>query len=188
MLDFLERDLPLNQGGRVRARRLSALRLLLVLAAAGVLTLAACQGEEDAWQRIQESGRLRVGLEPTFPPFETLEGEDLTGLDVDLARAIGDDHDLAVEFVYFGYDGLYDALLTGQVDALISALVVMPEKTRDFSYSLPYFDAGQFLVSPDKRPVTSMEQLQGKIIAVELGAQGHVLAVEWARRVPGLSI
>ena len=30
------------------------------------------------------------------------------------------------EFVYFGYDGLYDALATEQVDVLISALVIVP--------------------------------------------------------------
>ncbi|MHC5804418.1 transporter substrate-binding domain-containing protein, partial [Streptococcus pyogenes] len=90
--------------------------------------------------------------------------------DVDLARELAKTLGLEVQFSYFGYDGLYDALTTGQVDALISALVIMPERTKDIAYSSAYFDAGQFLVVSDMTGVNGMTDLSGHTLAVELGA------------------
>lgn len=153
-----------------------------------ILLLAACTGDSDAWQRIQSGGVLRVGLDPTYPPFETADGGELRGIDVDLARAIGEQLDLDVQFVYFGYDGLYDALATEQVDLLISALVIRPDQRRDFAFSDPYFNAGQRLVASQSGDIAGMDDLSGRTLAVELGAQGHVTATEWQRRIPDLTI
>ena len=93
------------------------------------------------------------------------------------------------EFVYFGYDGLYDALATEQVDVLISALVIMPGRTRDFAYSEPYFNAGEILIVPSEaRTSLKPADLTGRRLAVELGAQGHVEATQWAKRLSNLVI
>ena len=153
-----------------------------------LLALAACQSKSDAWERIQDSGVLRVGIDPTYPPFAVATNSDLWGLDVELMRAVAAVYGLDAEFVYFGYDGLYDALTTGQVDVLASALVAQPERTRDFAYSQPYFDAGQALIVPTTSALAGPEDLANHILAVELGAQGHVLATTWQRRLPGLTI
>jgi arginine/lysine/histidine transporter system substrate-binding protein len=152
------------------------------------LLLFACRRDSATWQRIQETGVLRVGLDPTFPPFETADGVPLQGLDVDLAKAIAADLGLTVEFVYFGYDGLYDALATKRVDVLISALVIMVERTRDFAYSDPYFNAGEILIVPAGSTVAGMTDLANRRLAVELGAQGHVEATVWQRRLTNLTI
>lgn len=151
--------------------------------------LAACTGKADSWERIQAAGRLRVGLDPTYPPFELADAVPLQGLDVDLARAIGADLGLTVEFVYFGYDGLYDALTTAQADVLISALVIMPERLEDFAYSDPYFNAGQVLITRQGGTTFGeMVNMNGRILAVELGTPGHVTASEWARRMSNLTV
>jgi polar amino acid transport system substrate-binding protein len=93
-----------------------------------------------------------------------------------------------VQFSYFGYDGLYDGLYTDQVDMLISALVIDPTRTKDFAYSEPYFNAGQVLVSPAGNPLTRVEELTGRVLAVEVGSEGHVQATLLARQLPNLTI
>ena len=148
-----------------------------------------CQTADSSWQRVQNAGVLRVGLDPTYPPFEVADESGVTGLDVDLAQALAADLGVEVQFVYFGYDGLYDALATNQVDVLISALVIIPERTRDFSYSEPYFNAGEILIVPqDNDVIRSMADLDGRILAVELGTLGHVEATEWAKRLADLTV
>lgn len=160
-------------------------RVILIVA----LLITACTSSTQAWQRIQSTGTLRVGLDPTYPPFETADDGELRGIDIDLAHAIGRELGLDVEFVYFGYDGLYDALVTEQVDVLISALVIRSDQTRDFAYSEPYFNAGQILAVSRQNPdIGAMEDLSGRTLAVELGAQGHVIATEWQRRLPNLAV
>ncbi len=153
------------------------------------LFLAACQTADNSWSRIQNSGLLRVGLDPTFPPFEVDEGAGVQGIDVDLARAIAAGLQLQAEFVYFGYDGLYDALATQQVDVLISALVISPERLKDFAYSSPYFNAGQILIADNTTAdFHTFSEMAQKTVAVELGSQGHVEALNWQRRLNGLEI
>ncbi|HSM56406.1 MAG TPA: ABC transporter substrate-binding protein [Candidatus Sulfomarinibacteraceae bacterium] len=161
--------------------------LLLVLTL--ILLAVGCSGRGETWQRIQEEGVLRVGLDPTYPPFETADDGELRGIDVDLARALAEELGLEAQFTYFGFDGLYDALATEQVDVLISALVIRVEQTRDFAYSEPYFNAGQLLVTPrTEDSIREMADLEGRTLAVELGAEGHVIATQWGRRLAHLEI
>ena len=150
---------------------------------------AACSQNEATWHRIEQNGVLRVGLDPTYPPFEIDEGDGLRGIDVDLARALTADLGLVAEFHYFGYDGLYDALRTEKVDVLISALVIVPGQTKDFAYSDSYYNAGEILVvRQNDNEITQMADMNGRFLAVELGAQGHVEATIWARQIPDLTI
>jgi polar amino acid transport system substrate-binding protein len=167
-----------------RTATFTTLALLLL-----TLFAAACKQQGETWQRIEEEGILRVGLDPTYPPFETAEGGELRGIDVDLARALADELGLEAEFVYFGFDGLYDALATEQVDVLISALVIRVEQTRDFAFSEPYFNAGQILIVPaENQEIQEMADLNGHTLGVELGAEGHVIATEWERRLPDFTV
>lgn len=153
------------------------------------LLIIGCSRPDDSWTRIQETGVLRVGVDPTFPPFALADDAGLRGIDVGLAHALAKDLGVEAQFSYFGYDGLYDALTTGQVDVLISALVVMPERTKDIAYSSPYFDAGLILViQPADDEIANMGDLNGKSLAVELGALGHVIALDWQRKMGGLVI
>lgn len=161
-------------------------RLALLLCA--LLGLVACQAQDDTWEEIAASGVLRVGIDPTFPPFATADGPDVQGLDVDLARALAEELGLEAQFTYFGYDGLYDALTTRQVDALVSALVIAPERGKEVAYSDSYFDAGQALLVPAGSAVGGMADLAGRTVAVELGALGHVEAQAWQSRLPTLTV
>jgi len=164
-------------------RYLSAFLVIFLL----VLT-SSCSDSSTTWERIEESGTLRVGLDPTYPPFESIDDTGLIGIDIDLAEAIADELNLQVNFSHFGYDGLYDALLTDQVDILISAMAILPEKTKDFTYSFPYFDAGQILIAKVGDNIAGIEDIHSATIAVELGSEGHVLANQLERSMPDVIV
>jgi ABC-type amino acid transport substrate-binding protein len=170
-----------------RCRALARAPVLLGCA----LLLAACSGRPDALQEIQDRGALYIGLDPSYPPFEALAPDgELYGLDVDLGRELADRLGVESHFVLIGYDGLYDALLVGQVDVLISALVVEPGRMDDVAYSATYFDAGLVLVAPaDARgDIGGMQDLAGRTVAVEYATEGDVEARRWARRLGDLSV
>ena len=152
------------------------------------LLLSACRVDRESWTRIQESGVLRVGVDPTFPPFALDDAGSLAGIDIDLAHALAAEMGLTAQFTYFGYDGLYDALSTMQVDVLLSALVVAPERTRDFAYSDPYYDAGQVLIVPANVEIASADDPELERLAVELGALGHVEALALQQARPSLHV
>lgn len=119
--------------------------LLLAGALVGRITLG--RVDDGALERVQASGELRVGLDASFPPFESLDASgQVIGIDADVARAIAGQLGAHPVFVNIGFDGLYDALLAGRVDVVISGLPYDPRRTQDVIYSQPYFNAGQVLV------------------------------------------
>jgi polar amino acid transport system substrate-binding protein len=129
-------------------------------------------------------------MDASYPPFEWIDPEgNPAGFDVALGQELGQRLGLDVQFVAnLPYDGLYDALVVGQVDAVISALVVNPDRTTDIAYSTPYFDAGQVLVVREGESIIArMADLEGHLLAVEFGSQGDLLARAWIRRLDGLS-
>lgn len=167
-------------------------RLVVMLGAMTALAIGGCGQSEDAtWTRVQDTGTLRVGMDASFPPFESVTAEGaLVGLDVDIVREISRRLDLEPQFVAnLPFDGLYDALTAQRVDLLISALVVNPARRDDYAYSRPYFDAGQVLVGPTGEVgLGSMSELEDHRLAVVLGMEGDRVARHWERRSSELAV
>lgn len=135
------------------------------------------QPVDVTWQQMQERGSWRVGMDPSFPPFETLDAQGApVGYDVDLAREIADQWGLEVEIVAIGFDSLLDALQVQRVDAVISALPFDARRTQDVFYSLPYFEAGIRLVVEAEAEIVAVDDLAGRSVAVEWGSRGDAVA------------
>ncbi len=130
--------------------------VLIVLIALAVLVLArlltrpgARFGPTDlTWIRVQANQDIWVGLDPNYPPFAEWTPERIEGLEADIAREIGDRMGVKTNILIMGSDSLYDSLYTGDLDMIISLLVVDPTLAEEWvHYTRPYYDAGQVLVS-----------------------------------------
>jgi len=133
---------------------------------------------DPTWELIQRSGVVRVGMDAAYPPFEVQdETGRFSGYDVDLAEELARRWGVRAEFINIHFDGLYDALLAGRCDLLISALPYDETLTQDVLYSPSYFNAGLLLVvREDERRIRDTEGLEGKKVGVELGAFGQLEA------------
>jgi ABC-type amino acid transport substrate-binding protein len=150
----------------------------------------ATSDQDTTWQRVEEHGVIRVGMDPNWVPFEFVDGSgQLSGFDVELARELGKRLGIKVHITNFGFDGLYDALTAGQADMVISAMVVDMGRSADFAFSTPYFDAGQVVVvGPDGDDIEGMKDLSRRVLAVELGSNADIVARRWARRLADLTL
>lgn len=139
---------------------------------------------DDTWTRIQSERVLRIGIDPSSPPFVMDDGTGrLSGLDVALANEMANAWGVKIQYVYSGFDGLYDALNAKQFDMILSALPYNPTKTQDVFFSRPYFNGGPVLVvRGDDKTTTRLEDMRGKTIAVELGSNGDAVARKWQKR------
>jgi len=163
---------PMSKRGHWLA--LGALAVVALLAAWWLLRKALPPAPDPTWDRIQESGKLLVCTDPSWPPFEFIDEQTgrAAGFDMDLA------HLLAArlvpggeaQIVTVGFDGLYDALLAGRCDIILSALPYEPLRTQDVAYSVAYFNAGLVLVTPEgESEIEGLADLSGRTVAVEWG-------------------
>jgi len=144
-----------------------------------------CQEQDAALERIRAAGALRVGLDPSWPPFEFVDPTtgQVAGLDVDLARAVAARLGVEAQFVICGWEGLYDALRTGQFDAAISALSYEGWRTQAVAYSISYFDAGPVMVVPaDETAVRKPQDLNKRTVYLEFGSEGDIQARRLQKR------
>lgn len=183
------RPLSKRRFGRL-LRRLLASALCLFLVVDLYFYWRAQNPYDPSWLYVRDSKVLRVGLDPTYPPFSAFsaDGSQVFGLDVDLANALAERLGARAQFVPLGIDGLYSALQTGQVDVLISALSVDPGQWDKVAYFAPYLDAGVMLVSRRDDTYPTMNTLDGKHIAVEFGSPGDEEARRWTRRLKALTV
>ncbi len=129
---------------------------------------------------------LKVATEPAFPPMESQAKEGgLEGFDIDLMNAIGKAADFEVQFQSLPFDGIIPALQAKTVDAAISSMTINAERSKTISFSRPYFKAGLAIaIKADNNDITSLDSLNNKNIAVQIGTTG---AAE-AKKVPGAKI
>lgn len=161
-----------------------------LLSFALVVTIAACNNQQSAEGGSASSGGgatvLKVATEPAFAPFE-FQADDgsLEGFDIDLMKAIGEAAGFTVEFESLPFDGIIPALQGGTVDAAISSITITAERAQTVDFSRPYFKAGLAIaVQTDNTDITSLESLEGKRIAVQIGTTGAATASE----IPGSQV
>ncbi|PZR99282.1 MAG: hypothetical protein DLM69_07520 [Candidatus Chloroheliales bacterium] len=163
-----------------------------LLAIAAIVTLGTFiyygrqEPADAALLRVQASHTLRVGMDPTYPPFESYVNGKLVGYDVDLAGFIAGviGPDVQVQIVPIASDALYSKLASDNVEMIISALPFIYERSADVIYTRAYFDAAPVLVAPTGSSIKGVADLGGKRVGVELGSQGDEQARRYNRDHP----
>ncbi|MDM8518700.1 ABC transporter substrate-binding protein [Anaerolineales bacterium HSG6] len=145
---------------------------------------------DDTVTIIKQRGILRVGLDASFPPFETMTADgEIVGLDVEIADDIAATLGVELQLVNIGFDGLYDALLADRVDMVISGLPYDPRWTEDVAYSSHYFNAGQILLArADTANLSHVEGLHNQQIAVEWGSEADMVGRQLLKEQPALTL
>lgn len=127
-------------------------------------------------------GVIRVGINPNQAPYAFYDGEGtLSGLEIGLAYALGEQLGVEVALVPIGYDSMFDALSVRLVDVVIAR--VQPEQVWNAQAKMTngYFDAGLVLVN--QQGWRSMADVAGQSLGYVLGGQGDLEARRWLRRV-----
>jgi len=149
----------MSRQARVPPNRRALLSVGLLALLATVLLAACTQGGEQDNRGLTspppelEDGVLRIGSDIPFPPFESFaDGSNtLTGIDAELAEALGEELGVKVEFVDVAADARIPALEAGQVDVIISAMTIT-EARRQLIDFIPYFKGGTGILVPAGNP------------------------------------
>lgn len=117
--------------------------------------------------------QIRFLTENDYPPFHFI-GPDgqLTGFEVDLARAVCEQLQVSCTIQPIRWDGLAAALRTGQGDAIIASMRISAETRQTFAFTAAYFRSpARFLTKVSDPPFEpSLANLTGRKVAVVAGS------------------
>jgi polar amino acid transport system substrate-binding protein len=124
------------------------------------------------------NGQLTVCTDPTYPPMEYYgPDKELTGYDVEAARAVGKAMGLKVGFVPSDFGGILPAMDAGKCDLVWSTTFVNPERTAKFT-AVPYQSTGTVILVKAGNPegIAGPETLSGKTVVSQNGSELLALA------------
>ncbi|AVQ31172.1 MULTISPECIES: basic amino acid ABC transporter substrate-binding protein [Fusobacterium] len=115
--------------------------------------------------------KLYVGTNAEFKPYEYLEGDKITGFDIDFMNAIGKEIGYEVQWVNMGFDGLLPALQMNKVDAVIAGMSQTPERQKAVDFSMPYMftKSEHYVIVNENSPIVKKEELKDKKVGVQIG-------------------
>jgi polar amino acid transport system substrate-binding protein len=127
--------------------------------------------------RLVTSGTLTACVDSPYAPFlysKQSDGEDLSGIDVDVVTAIASNNKLTPVFVEVPFETIFDALKRGTCDVVASAVPATPLRKRTFDFSTPYFRMSQSLLvrSGQLATFSSLDALSGKFVGVQTATIG----------------
>ena len=164
-------------------RFLNILVCVAVLALLAVPAFASGSSEENSvLNDIKERGRLIVGTEAQYAPYEFKDmNANIVGCDMFLAAQIADALGVNLEIVDMAFDGIIPAVQAGQVDLGIAAFTNTPERAEVIDFSAIYEDSLQYLVvaAGNEDVYTTKESLAG----LKIGAQRGTIQSQLIRKV-----
>ena len=149
-------------------KKILALVLALVLCASMVCVASA----ETALEKVLAAGKLVVGTEATYPPYEYLDDNaNFAGCDIWLAQQIADALGVKLEVVDQAFDGIIPAVQAGGVDIGIAAFTCTPERTEVIDFSDLYETSAQLLIvkAGNGEKYVDKESLKGLKVGAQLG-------------------
>ena len=94
-------------------------------------------------EKTSQAGQpLLVGVTPDFPPLAFKQGDQLVGVEVELARLLGEELGRPVRFVQVKWDEQIPALLNKKTDIIMSSMTVTRERQVRIAFTEPFMRSG----------------------------------------------
>ncbi|PPH41616.1 polar amino acid ABC transporter substrate-binding protein [Rathayibacter sp. AY1E4] len=185
------------------------MRVLLGTTAAAALVLAGCapastddvvsgsSGEGTAsgssgltLAEVEESGKLTIGTEGTYPPFSFhADGGTgaLTGYDVDVITAVAEKLGVEPDFQETQWDAMFAGLDGARFDVIANQVSINDEREAKYDFSEPYsVSPGVVIVPSSDTSITDLAGLSGKTTAQSLSSNWYTVAQENGAEVEGV--
>ena len=155
-------------------------KILCVLLMA--LCLTACAGtptvEQD--QQAPEKEVLVMATEATFEPYEFYDGDTIVGIDVEIAKAIGEKLGKEVEVVDIAFDSIIPGVQTGKYDFGMAGMTVTEERLKEINFSDSYATGVQVIIVNEDSAITTVDDLFAdgayNVVGTQTGTTGYLYA------------
>ena len=156
--------------------------LAAVLALTMLLALAACgSGNSDtntASGSAAGKTTVTVATSPDFPPFESLDGSEVVGIEVDILQAITEKLGMEMKLEQMDFESGIPGVQAGKFDIGMSGITITEDRQKNCDFTQPYFLASQAIVVTPDSDITCKADLEGKTVSVQTGTTAEEYCME----------
>ena len=157
-------------------KKIISLVMVLVMATA---VFSAC-GSKSSDSKSGGDGKqvLSMATNAEFPPYEYVEGEDVVGIDVDIAQAIADKLGMELKVDNMNFDSIIPAITSGKDAIGAAGMTVTDERKKNVDFTDSYATGVQVVIVREDSKITDVKDLTTKgadnTIGVQLGTTGDI--------------
>ncbi|GAA5157205.1 glutamate ABC transporter substrate-binding protein [Ornithinimicrobium tianjinense] len=160
---------------------------IAAVAAAAALALSACGSDGDGAGA--DGDGLKIGIKFDQPGLGLKDGENYTGMDVEVAKKVAEGLGVAedkITWVQAPSPQREQLLKTGQVDMIFATYSITDKRKAEVSFAGPYFVAGQSLLVGADSDITGLDDsLDGKLLC---SVTGSTSAEKIKEEIPGVEL
>ena len=144
--------------------------IALVLCLATLMCLfTACGPKGKSLADVKKAGKLTVATSPDFPPFESLEGNEVVGIEVDILKLIAKELGVELEIIQMEFDSVLLGVQSAKYDCGMSGITATDDRKENMLFTTPYYMAAQVIVVKEGSSITGKADLEGKKVSVQTG-------------------
>lgn len=135
--------------------KILVIALVVTTLAGACVAFAACDKNDN-------DGQLIVATNCEFEPFEYLDDNgNPTGIDIDIAYALGEKLGLEVVIRDMAFDSVVASASSGVCDIAMAGLTVTGERLEAVNFTQTYFSSSQVVIAPAGDPILDITYEQG---------------------------
>lgn len=162
-------------------------KLTKILALVLVIALALCLCSCGSSSLTVQKGKLIMGTNAAFPPYEYYENEKIVGIDAEIAAALAEKLGLELQIEDMEFDSIISAIQGGKIDVGLAGMTVTEDRQKNVNFSESYATGIQAIIVAEDSPIASVDDLfeGGYTIGVQSGTTGDLYAT-WDLEDEGL--
>ena len=150
----------------------------MTLVAGLALSIAACGADEEGKDSNVEGEAgprvLTVGTEATFAPFVYLnDAREIVGIDQAVLDAIGEEVNVKMDFKNVGWEPIFSQVRNSELDLGTGGITITEERKETYDFTEPYYEATLMFIVPEDSPITTLDEIKDKKLAVQMNTTGH---------------
>ena len=123
---------------------------------------------------------LTMATNASFPPYEYWDGDQMVGIDVEIAEAVCAEMGYELDKLDMDFNAIINAVTSGKADFGMAGMTVTEERQQSVAFSISYATGVQSIIVKEGSPIASYDDLAAEGATYKVGVQmattGHIYA------------
>lgn len=125
-----------------------------------------------------EKQTLVMATNAQFPPYEYYDGDNIVGIDAEVAALIADKLGMELEIADIEFDSIVPGVQQGKYDMGMAGMTVNDERLEKVNFTSSYAKGVQVVIVKEDSEIKSIDDLEGKTIGAQQGTTGAIYAAD----------